>query len=168
MYRITRALSVGRFPTPERAADLLAAGVTHVLNVSGGPSVLAAAEGSFREVAWVPLTDFGRVPEPLAVRALDTLHRMAGEPGSHVYVHCVFGQNRSPTVLWLYLVACGLPPEEARELIQSRSPDAIAGHPRLVTPELVRHVMTHGLVRYQPTLRPEVVAPFEPEQTSPG
>ena len=38
MYRITRVLSLGRFATPERARDLLAAGVTHVLNVSDGCS----------------------------------------------------------------------------------------------------------------------------------
>jgi hypothetical protein len=163
MYRITQALSVGRFPTPELGRDLLAAGVTHVLNVSGGPSQVAAGEGSFREVEWVPVTDFRGIPDLLAIRALDVLHWMASDPDAHVYVHCVFGQNRSPTILWLYLVACGYSPEDARELIESRVPGAVAGHPRLISPGLVLNVQRHGLAHYLPSLRDEVITPFEPD-----
>ncbi len=51
MYRITQCLSVGPFASVERARALLAAGVTHVLNVSDGPSAVSGGEGSFAEVA---------------------------------------------------------------------------------------------------------------------
>src|SRR3954471_17693732 len=101
MYRITHALSVGRYASPERAGHLRAAGVTHVLNVSDSPSRVPAGDGSFAAVEWVPIDDAERLTEAEAVRVLDTLHALVCEPGAHVYVHCVAWQLRSPTVIWL-------------------------------------------------------------------
>lgn len=158
MYRITPALSVGRFATPDRAADLLAAGVTHVLNVSAGANQVEPAAGGFREVVWFPLDDFRPIPEAAAATILDALHRMTAEPGAHVYVHCAAGQLRSPTVLWLYLVACGLDPAAAQAAIVERSPGAMPGSPRLVGPDLVRAVQRHGRANYRPHPRAEAVA----------
>ena len=45
MYRITECLSIGPFASPERAEELLVAGVTHVLNVSDVPSIVSSATG---------------------------------------------------------------------------------------------------------------------------
>jgi hypothetical protein len=160
MYRITQCLSVGPFASPERAEKLRAAGVTHVLNVSDGPSAVCGGAGSFVEVAWVPLEDHRRLPYAVAVRALDTLHRLASAPGAHVYVHCMAGQLRSPTVLWLYLIACGFPPEDARELIETRSPDAVAGHHRMVGDDHVLLAQKYGLMHFFPHPRGEVIVPF--------
>lgn len=158
MYRVTQCLSVGPFALPERATELRAAGVTHVFNVSDTPSQLAAADG-FAEVAEVPMSDSRRLSTFVLAFALDTLHRLVSKPGAHVYVHCVMGQLRSPTVLWLYLVALGVPPEEAREWIEVRSPDAVAGHHRMVDGEHVLFAQKHGLARFFPHPRPEVVVP---------
>jgi len=160
MYRITQCLSVGRFATAEGAAALLAAGVTHVLNVSGGPGEVTAGGGSFREVAWFPLDDSRPIPADAALRILDDLHRMASDPGAHVYVHCRAGQLRSPTVLWLYLIACGFDPEAARKVIESRSPDAAPDGCRLAPPDLIALVRKHGRTRYLPHPRGEALVPF--------
>ncbi len=159
IYRITAALSVGRFPTPDRAADLRAAGVTHVLNVSGRPGQVAAGTDGFREVAWFPLDDAQRIPTGTALHILDELHRMAAEPGAHVYVHCVSGCLRGPTTLWLYLVACGLAPDAARALIEERSPGANPGPERMVGPDLILAVRRHGQAHFLPLPRADVVAP---------
>ena len=159
IYRITEALSVGRFPTADRAADLRAAGVTHVLNVSGRPGQVVAGDGAFREVAWFPLDDSRRIPTDTALHILDELHRMAAEPGAHVYVHCASGCLRGPTTLWLYLVACGLDPDAARVLIETRSPDANPGHERMVGPDLILEVRRHGAARFLPHPRAEVIVP---------
>jgi protein-tyrosine phosphatase len=161
MYRITRVLSVGRFASPERAEELRAAGVTHVLNVSDAPSAVAPSPEGFREVVWVPLEDRASLTAQTIVQLLDTLHRMASEPDSHVYVHCVAGHSRSPTVLWLYLIACGVPPDDAREWITDRSPDAAPGHARMVAHEHVLFARQHGLAKYHPHPRAEVVVPYE-------
>jgi protein-tyrosine phosphatase len=163
MYRITRVLSVGRFASPERAEQLLAAGVTHVLNVSDAPSQVLAAEPGFREVAWVPLQDSRTWPTALTIRALDALHRLVVQPDSHVYVHCIAGQLRSPTLLWLYLIACGIPADDARDWIEERSPDAIPGDHRLVNQSHVLLAQLHGLKHYFPLARGEVIVPFPVE-----
>ncbi len=164
MYRITQVLSLGPFASPHRAPRLLGAGVTHVLNVSDGASAVSAGPGSFRAVEWVPITDLDLIPGRVALHAIDTLHRLASEPDSHVYVHCVAGQRRAPTVLWLYLVACGFPPDDARDLIEERAPDAVPGHPHLVDPELVLRVQKHGLMNFFPHPRGEVLVPFPTEE----
>ena len=159
MYRITECLSVGPFASAERAEKLLAAGVTHVLNVSGGSSVVSCATG-FTEVEDVPMHDGRRLPSFLMVRALDTLHRFASAPGAHVYVHCMAGQLRSPTTLWLYLIALGISPKDARDWIESRSPDAVAGHPRMVDETHVLLAQKHGLANFFPHPRPNIITPF--------
>ena len=79
-------------------------------NVSDTPSVLRAGSRQFREVAWHPVVDRQRIPDGDAISCLTTLHRMVCEEGARVYVHCVAGWSRSPTVVWLYLVACGVSP----------------------------------------------------------
>jgi hypothetical protein len=159
MFRITTCLSVGRYASPERAGHLRAAGVTHVFNVSDAPSKVLAGEGSFAAVEWVPIDDAERLTEAEAVRAIDTLHRLVCEPGAHVYVHCVAGQLRSPTVLWLYLIACGFDPAAARDVIESRAPDASPGARRLGDARVVYHVQLHGLRTYFPHPRPEALVP---------
>ena len=159
MYRITQVLSVGRYASPERAEELLASGVTHILNVSDAPSQAVVSVSGFREVAWIPLEDFGRLPEHLVSQALDTLHRLASEPGSHVYVHCIAGHLRSPTILWLYLIACGISPNDAREWIEQRSPDAAPGTRRMVDHEHVLFAQMHGRNNFFPLARGEIIVP---------
>jgi rhodanese/phosphatase family protein len=161
MFRITRVLSVGRFATPERAEELRAAGVTHVLNVAEAPCSIRASTHGFREVEWMPLEDHAPLPAQKLVKLLDTVHGMAIEPDSHVYVHCMGGQLRSPTTLWLYLVACGVSPMDAREWIEDRSPDASPGSTRMVNDALVRFAEQHGLANYRPHPRAETIVPFE-------
>jgi protein-tyrosine phosphatase len=159
VFRITQCLSVGPFASPQRAGQLLGAGVTHVLNVSDVASEVSPAHG-FAEVAWVPTHDGKRLPRASMIEALNTLHRFASAPGSHVYVHCVAGQLRSPTVLWLYLIALGISRDDAQEWIESRAPDAVAGHHRMVDHEHVLLAQKHGLTHFFPHPRPELVVPF--------
>ncbi len=161
MYRITKVLSVGPFAIVERAEMLRAAGVTHILNVSGGMSHLSADVHGFQEVVWRPLEDFSRMPHHIATEILDTLHRMASEPDSHVYVHCVAGQLRSPTVLWLYLISLGIQPDVAQKWIEERARDAVPGHHRMVDHQHVLLAQMHGLANFFPHARPEIVVPFE-------
>lgn len=159
MYRITQCLSVGPFASAKRVPALLAAGVTHVLNVSDGPSHASAADG-FADVAWVSLSDDSRLTPSTTIQALNALHEFAAVPGSHVYLHCMAGQLRSPTILWLYLLACGVSLQDARAWIETRSPDAVAGHFRMVDHEHVRLAQTHGLMHFLPLARPELIVPF--------
>jgi len=167
MYRITQVLSVGPFASPERAAMLRAAGVTHILNVSDATNALSSADG-FREVDAIGFDDDAPWPTRTMKYALDTLHRMASEPGSHVYVHCVAGHIRSPTILWLYLIALGIPPNDARNWIEDRSPVASPGHPLIVHHEHVLQAQLHGLEHFFPHPRPDIIVPIDlPLEASP-
>lgn len=160
MYRITPCLSVGPYPHGDRVAALVAANVTHVLNVSNSHSDTATLNANFREVCDVPMLVDGRLPEADVLHALDQLVRMTAESPAHVYVHCVYGQQRSPTVLWLFLVACGVDPEAARLMIETRAPAATAGHPRLVGPEIVTAVRQHGSENGFHRVNENVVTPY--------
>lgn len=159
MFRITQCLSVGPFASPERAEKLLAAGVTHVLNVSDGPSAISSANG-FAGVAFVPMSDSRRLQPATAIWALNSLHELVSVPDSHVYVHCVLGQVRSPTILWLYLVSLGIPPNDARDWIETRAPNAVAGHYRMVDHEHVLIAQQHGFANFFPHPRPDIIVPF--------
>jgi len=159
IFAITRCIYQGPFASLKREPNLVAEGVTHVLNVGESPSILRAGPGSFREIAFHPIPDFARMPDDFVLPCLDTLHRMVCEPGSNVYVHCVAGQNRSPTIVWLYLVACGLDPSAAKEVIASRTLDAVPGHAELVDDALVDLVERHGAVAFRPHPRPEALEP---------
>ncbi|WZO98478.1 hypothetical protein EP7_000057 [Isosphaeraceae bacterium EP7] len=139
---------------------LIASHVTHILNVGEAPNVLSTEEGPFREVAWIPINDLERVPDELAVACLGTLHRMACQPESRVYIHCIAGQNRSPTILWLYLIACGLQADRVKAMIEAGACDAIPGHSRLVDNALIEVVRRFGRNSLLPHPRPEVLEPL--------
>ena len=162
---ITPRIAQGPFASEPRGVRLRAEGVTHILNVGEAPGVLTAGPGGFREVAWQPVEDLARIPDEAAIACIDALHRMLGESGSKVYVHCIAGQNRSPTVLWLYLVACGHDPAAAKRLIEGRNMDAVAGHSRLVDEELIRRVVLHGREGRWTTAWAGLIDPFSTGST---
>ena len=159
VYWITKRITQGQFATPERADVLRDQGVTHVLNVGEAGSIIAAADFGFRSVVDVPVIDLQLIPAANAYRALDAIYEVVQEPGSVVFIHCIAGQNRSPTILWLFFVACGMSPEEARDLIARRSPDAVPGHGRLVDAALVANVQKYGESKLMQLVDPSVLAP---------
>jgi hypothetical protein len=130
-----------------------------LLNVSDTPTVLGAEAGRFREVAWHPIADRARIPEDRALECLTTLHRMVCQDGARVYVHCVAGWRRSPTVIWLYLIACGMSPSQARVLIASRAAEATIGDAGLVDGPLIDTVIAFGAAHCMPHPRPEGLRP---------
>jgi hypothetical protein len=159
VFPVTRSLWLGPFASPERKPVLVASNITHILNVGEAPSVLSAQDGPFREVAWHAITDLERVPDDIALACLATLHRMVCQPDARVYIHCIAGQNRSPTVLWLYLIACGVHGDRAKEVIEAAACDAVPGHRRLVDAALVDLVRRFGGRSFLPHPRPEALEP---------
>ncbi len=96
------------------------------------------------------MSDSRRLMPSTAVWAIDTLHQLVAVPDAHVYVHCVAGMVRSPTILWLYLIALGISPKDARTWIEARSLRANAGSSRMVDREHVVLAQMHGLMHYFP------------------
>jgi hypothetical protein len=160
VFALTRHISQGPFASPKRLPELRASGITHILNVGEAPSILRPEDGAFAEILWCPVADMERLKDAVAIKCVDALHRMACVDQANVYVHCIAGWNRSPTVVWLYFVACGIDPVAAKDLIVCRNWDAIPGHSLLVDDALVSMIRNHGSTRFFPHPRPEVLEPL--------
>lgn len=155
---MTHDLFVGPFASRERLEKLRASNTTDILNVSDTPSQLTMVNGPFRSVTWIDIEDRTLIPTDVAIKAMDTIHRSLIHDNGRVYVHCMAGWNRSPTILWLYLVACGLDTSDAARIICLNAFDAVPGHSLLIDSNLVANVQAHGRDRYRPHPRPAAIA----------
>jgi hypothetical protein len=146
---VSKRLFLGPFLTPTRAAYLRTLGVTHVLNVGEAPSVVTPNVDRFIAIRDCANTDLALIPGDAAIRCITTLHEMLQQPTAKVYVHCIAGQNRSPTILWLYLIARGMPATDAKALIECHAPDAVPGHKSLADDPLVSIIKEHGRAHFE-------------------
>ena len=56
---------------------------------------------------------------PQLVReAIEIIDDTLSSPEHKIYIHCIEGVSRSPTITWLYLIHLGLSPDEATEMIK--------------------------------------------------
>ncbi|MCC9606594.1 dual specificity protein phosphatase family protein [Blastopirellula sp. JC732] len=144
IYWVSPRLAVGRFVDPLRREELLSQQVTHILNVSDAASLPETTLAPFAQVSDVPIADLTPIPVESALQCMEVIRRAFGDDDSKVFVHCIAGQNRSPTILWLFLIACGLKEEEAKERINRTSPDAAPGHRSLISEFLLSRVRAYG------------------------
>jgi protein-tyrosine phosphatase len=161
MFWITACIAQGGYPDEADFQHLREAGITHLFNVDL-PYLDSDSlkQMGFSDVLWKPIIDGRRIPDNDALACLDALHGAVQNPDSRVYIHCHAGIQRSPTILWLYFVACGMTPDEARDLIIRSSKQAIAGHPALCDVALVKLIQEHGKKNYLPHKRPQALLPF--------
>ena len=150
LFQITNNIWQGRFAADRLLTTFQFFGITHILNVSETPSQLELNEGPFRAIKQISIRDGSPIPVDAAIESVQTLHEFVCEPDSNVYIHCVAGWNRSPTVLWLYLVSCGIESEVALNMISRRSIDAVPAHPKLITPALTDTIITYGANKFTP------------------
>ena len=160
MFWITSCISQGGYPDDADFQRLRDAGITHLFNVDL-PYLDSDAlkQMGFSGVLWKPIIDGRRIPDTDALSCLDALHEALQLPQSRVYVHCHAGIQRSPTILWLYFIACGLSPDEARDLIIRSSKHAAAPYPALCDVTLVNVIKDHGKRNYLPLRRAEILLP---------
>lgn len=144
VYPVTTRIAIGRFPAPGRCDYLLEQRYTHLLNVSEAPSLASTGRAGFTEVRDMRIDDYLRIPTQEALAAVGTLHGMLNVPDSLVYLHCIAGQMRSPTVLWLYLLGLGMNEDDAKEMIVDHCPDAQPGHETLVDAKLTASIKEWG------------------------
>jgi hypothetical protein len=148
VFFITRRIATGQLVTPVRCNLRISRGVTHLLNVGESPSLPCVADAGFHQFADVSIEDLIRIPDATAITCLDFIRDALAAPDTKLFIHCTAGQNRSPTVLWLYLLACGMNADEARQLIVNHCPDAVPGHPSLVDAQLISVVKAYGSANF--------------------
>jgi hypothetical protein len=122
IYHIHKRLSFGGDITrPEDLTDLLTNGTTHIINCHREMNY-----ASTRFTIWhAPTEDDGgnkeedwfKSPVQFALSALAT-------PGQKVHVHCLHGNNRSPSMCVAILLACGLALDDAVEMVRQARPEA--------------------------------------------
>lgn len=150
-FWITDSIAQGNFLDSKKAKLLQSLNVTHILNVSDVPHQIRGEDYGFAEMLWIPTEDHVLFPKAKVLEMVQAQHRMVIEEEGKLYVHCVAGQNRSATALWLFFVACGLEREEARRMIEEKNIDAVAGYPRLVDEDRIQSVIRYGRDHFQET-----------------
>ena len=108
----------------ERLAALAAWGMTHFVDLTTAHdpvapySPMAGAHGKAQRISH-PITDFG-VPSVSGMQAILRDMQAALDQGGKVYLHCRAGIGRTGTVAATWLVAQGLSPEQALELLAQK------------------------------------------------
>jgi len=136
---VTDRLGLGPHPDgADHARSLIDAGYRCVANVGNGPSATYSGYPGFRAIVQVPIEDLAPIPVPIATCLLGQIHGLLMSfPDERLYIHCIAGQNRSPTILWLYLLSLGVSPAEATARISDARMDAVPGHEALIHPALI-------------------------------
>lgn len=159
IFWVSRCIALGGYPLDDDMPILQKGGITHLFNLDLPYSNAAEIAQLGFEIVSFPITDGRKMPDEKALACLDRFHGILIREGTRVFIHCQAGINRSPTVLWLYLVACGLGLDEAGERIARASPHAVPGDPALCDRRLLDLVLAHGRAHFVPHPRPEVLLP---------
>ena len=107
-------------------------GITHVLDFSGYPLPSEIISLTQPHVIQEPIHDYQLIPHDQLIQCLVLMHDILTQLDTKLYIHCMAGHGRSPTIVWLYLVACGISPEAAQQQIQSKNTNSSPGGEGLV------------------------------------
>lgn len=121
---VTPRVAVGTAITNEGNMGLLAAdGVTHVLDLEHDFNDKAIVGGTGIVVRWLPQPDdFRPKPPEWFEQGVDFISQALSREDTRVYVHCLAGIQRSPTMLMAYFLAQGMSLDEAIGLIRAARP----------------------------------------------
>jgi hypothetical protein len=159
IFWMTRCIAQGGRPRSPAVWELLRRqGVTHVLDLTEGRSRAAHAGPPY--LLHESVEDYTRIPEGRLLACLSAMHGVLCRPGTRLFLHCFAGHGRSPTLLWLYLSACGMEPDAAEYLIRSVNTGARPGEEGLTDaahPPLARQ---YGRDTFLPLVRPEILETF--------
>ena len=111
--QITPRIYQGGWRRAQHIPELIELGITHVLNLdlpSTDPLPLAEANITLHNI---PVRDYCLMTPQLVREIMDVIDRSLSSPAHKIYIHCVVGVSRSPTIAWLYLIHKGHSPEDA-------------------------------------------------------
>jgi protein tyrosine phosphatase (PTP) superfamily phosphohydrolase (DUF442 family) len=125
LSRITDYLYIGTTPKANDYDLLRELGVRLVLNMRFGFPPSRDLHSPPLKTVWLPVIDSPLFPIPMRAlesgveKALKTI-----ESGGVVYAHCSRGRHRGPAMGACILIAQGMSPEEAMQLIERQRPIA--------------------------------------------
>jgi protein-tyrosine phosphatase len=133
--QITSQIYQGGWLRPQHIPELVQLGITHVLNLdlpSTDPLPLDEVNITLHNV---PVRDYCLMTPQLVREIIDVIDTSLSSPGHKIYIHCVVGVSRSPTITWLYLIHKGFTPEDATAKIKP--------NPVLYDAGIVQQLMAH-------------------------
>jgi protein-tyrosine phosphatase len=141
MHKITRQIYQGGYPLDEDFALLASMGVNCLVNLDLPYDRQDEARAKAFKVCSVLLYDKGMNPADAWWKCLSWMLEDLKEPGNVCYVHCNAGTSRSPTLVWLYLMATGMDSTEAKALIRRCNPYACPGDPSIINDAVVAELL---------------------------
>jgi protein-tyrosine phosphatase len=122
MSWITDRIAVGGGIWVEsKMAEVVRAGITHIIDMQIEFDDTAIAEPFGVEVLWNPVDDdFQPKPPEVFQRGVEFALKALEEANAKVYIHCAAGVHRAPMMALAVLRAMGWELEDAKELIQGR------------------------------------------------
>jgi hypothetical protein len=133
IFWITERIAQGRHPFLLKAyQELHLTGITHVLDLSDMKLALDKTVYEQLQIIREDVIDFRLIPLAQMLTCINAIHKVMMQPENKLYIHCFAGHDRSPTILWLYLIACGMNAEAAKLLIKEKNPHANPGGKSLI------------------------------------
>ena len=123
---VTDQLGVGGWRSPQFGDDIVASGVTHVIDLRDQVDTEAAQRSASEKgigYTSLPLPDDQR-PRPLSwwAAGLEVAEQILPKKDSRLLVVCAAGENRAPSMAYLILRAAGKAPTEAVKMIKAARP----------------------------------------------
>ena len=116
--QITSQIYQGGWLRPKHIPELVQLGITHILNLDlpyTDPLPLIEANIALHNIY---IRDYSLMTPQLVREVIETIVKSLSSPDHKIYIHCVEGVSRSPTIAWLYLIHTGLSPEDASARIK--------------------------------------------------
>jgi protein-tyrosine phosphatase len=105
----------------ERMAEVVQAGVTHVIDMQIEFDDTLLGESAGVEVLWNPVDDdFQPKDRKVFERGVRFALRALEDPQAKLFVHCAAGIHRAPMMALAVLCATGYSLEQAKQLIQTK------------------------------------------------
>jgi len=105
----------------ERMAEVVQAGVTHVIDMQMEFDDTPLGERAGVEVLWNPVDDdFEPKGREIFERGVSFALRALEDPEAKLFVHCAAGVHRAPMMALAVLCATGYSLEQAKRLIQTK------------------------------------------------
>jgi protein-tyrosine phosphatase len=116
--QITPRIYQGGWIVPGDIRELAQVGITHILNLD----LPYEDSSAFREAKFTLrnyyILDQCLLKPQLVREVIEIIEESLSSPGHKLYIHCIVGVSRSPTISWLYLIHTGLSPEDAAERVK--------------------------------------------------
>ena len=115
---ITSQIYQGSWPLPRDIPRLVKIGITHIFNLDlpyEDPTPFIDARFTLHNLF---IRDACLMLPQVVREAIHVIDQSLSSPGHKIYIHCIEGVSRSPTITWLYLIHKGLSPEDAIEIVR--------------------------------------------------